>query len=78
MLGHRLSDRYLRLDANQSKEQERALGLDIATDEARKIISALASATLQEHINKPLLKEMLENQAPQPIFHHHLPKQSQE
>ncbi|MBX3347791.1 MAG: patatin-like phospholipase family protein [Nitrospira sp.] len=76
MLGHRLSNRYLRLDANQSKEQERALGLDIATDEAQKLVRALASATFQDHINDTLLKEMMENQAPQPIFYHHLSKQS--
>jgi uncharacterized protein len=78
MLGHRLSDRYLRLDANQSKEQERQMGLDIATDKAHKNIRALASATFQDHINNPLLNEMLENQAPQPIFYHHVPKQPQE
>lgn len=70
MLRHRLADRYLRLDAVQSKEQERILGLDVATDEAQKTIRALASATLQENINDPLLDEMLKNQAPDTKLYH--------
>lgn len=72
MLRHRLGDRYVRLDAIQSKEQERMLGLDVATDEAQKTIRALAAATVQENINKTVLQEMLQNEAPEPKFHHRL------
>lgn len=70
MVRHRLGDRYVRLDAAQSKEQERMLGLDVATDEAQKTIRALAAATVQENINNPMLREMLNNQAPPATFHH--------
>ncbi len=72
MLRHRLADRYLRLDAVQSKEQERILGLDVATDEAQKTIRALANSTLQENINEQLLGEMLKNQAPDTKLYHKL------
>ena len=72
MLRHRLAGRYMRLDAVQSKEQERMLGLDVATGEAQKTIRALASATVQENINNPLLREMLNNKAGATKFHHKL------
>ena len=70
MLRHRLADRYVRLDAIQSKEQERILGLDVATEEAQKTIRALASATIQENINNRVLQEMLQNKAEATKFYH--------
>lgn len=69
MLRHRLGGRYVRLDTEQSKEQERMLGLDVATDEAKKTIRALASATAQENINHPMLQTMLQYKAPDPKFY---------
>lgn len=74
MLQHRLANRYLRLDAIQSKEQERMLGLDVATNEAKQTIRALASATVQGAINNPLLQDMLRNRAAAPQFHHSVTK----
>ncbi|CCJ08219.1 CBASS cGAMP-activated phospholipase [Methylocystis sp. SC2] len=70
MMCHRLADRYIRLDAIQSKEQERHLALDIATEAAQKTIRGLASATLQSSINIPLLQHFLAHRAPPPAFHH--------
>jgi len=70
MIGHRLGDRYLRLDANQSKEQERHLALDVATAEAQKTIRGLAAATVQSHINESRLRAFLVHAAPPPIFQH--------
>jgi patatin-like phospholipase/acyl hydrolase len=70
MLQHRLGDRYVRLDATQSKEQERMLGLDVATNEAQKTIKALASATVQENINNQILQGMLKYQAPAVKYYH--------
>lgn len=70
MLRHRLGDRYVRLDTAQSKEQERMLGLDVATDEAQKTIRALAAATVQENINNPMLQEMLGDQAQDAKYYH--------
>lgn len=72
MVGHRLQGRYLRLDAAQSKEQERHLALDVATEAAQKTIRGLASATVQSHINDPRLQSFLSHPAPAPIFHHSL------
>lgn len=70
MMQHRLGDRYLRLDAVQSKEQERHLALDVATPDAQKTIKGLAQATVQSSVNAPLLKEILSQRVPQPVFYH--------
>ena len=68
MLGHRLGDRYLRLDEQQSKEQEKLLGLDVATDEVRETVRALAAGTFQSAINDELLNLILAHEAPEPTF----------
>ena len=78
MLRHRLGERYVRLDAVQSKEQERTLGLDVATDEAQKTIRALASTTVRENINLPVLQQMLGNEARAPKFHHEISETDRE
>ena len=70
MLRHRLGGRYVRLDAAQSKEQERILGLDVATVAAQKTIRALAAATAQESISDAMLQDMLRYDAPSPRFYH--------
>jgi uncharacterized protein len=70
MMRHRLGDRYLRLDADQSKEQERHLALDVATPDAQKTIRGLAAATVQSHINDARLRAFLAHTAQAPIFHH--------
>lgn len=63
MMRHKLGNRYLRLDATQSKEQERELGLDVANADAQRTIRGLAEATIQDNINSPELKRMFENPA---------------
>jgi uncharacterized protein len=70
MAGHRLGDRYLRLDLSQSPEQERSLSLDAASDDAQRTIRAMASVTSQASTNSAILSEMMAHIAPQPIFHH--------
>lgn len=70
IMGHRLADRYLRLDADQSKEQERHLALDVATEDAQKTIRGLAAATVQSHINDARLKAFLVHKAQPPVFYH--------
>jgi len=69
MAAHRLGDRYLRLDALQSKEQERYLALDVATEAAQKTIRGLADSTAQEHASDPILKSILEHTAKVPTFY---------
>ncbi len=71
MVGHRLGDRYLRLDADQSKEQERHLALDVATGHAQRTIRGLAAATVQSHINDARLKGFLAHTAAS-AFHHRI------
>ncbi len=72
MMGHRLGERYLRLDADQSKEQERHLALDVATEAAQKTIRGLAAATLQARINDAQLRPFLAHNAQTPVFHHRI------
>jgi len=61
MLGHKLGDRYIRIDSIQSKAQERDLGLDIATLSAQSTIKGIANAALRESISNPNLQEMLQH-----------------
>jgi len=70
MLSHKLGGQYLRIDEVQSKEQERDLGLDVATEEALKTIRGLAAGSFQAAVNAPLLKEMLRHHAPPPHYFH--------
>lgn len=70
MMKHRLGERYLRIDALQSKEQERDLALDIATPSARSTIMGLAQTSVQSTVNNPRLREFLSYQAaPSKFFH---------
>lgn len=70
ILRHRLKERYLRIDTTQSKEQERDLGLDIATEEAQKTIRGMARGSYQEFVNHEMLKTILNNRAPEPRFYY--------
>lgn len=72
MMTHRLGDRYLRLDADQSKEQERHLALDVATEAAQKTIRGLAAATVQSNINDPRLRAFIDHIGRSPVFYHRL------
>ena len=69
MMEHRLRHRYLRLDALQSKEQERHLALDVATHDAQKTIRGLAASTVQANINDSRLQDFLTHRAAKPIFY---------
>ena len=68
MLRHRLGDRYLRIDQKQSPQQERFLGLDVATPGSILDLRGLAEASAREHLAKPALQSMLLHRAPAPIF----------
>lgn len=69
MLQHKLGDRYLRLDRQQSREQEEDLALDVATEAAQKTIRGLAEATVRDAINHPSLEPFLNHQAPAAVFY---------
>lgn len=54
LMGHRLGDRYLRLDKEPSQEQASDLGLDIATPVAIKTLKALATKATTDLIGNRL------------------------
>ncbi len=68
MLRHRLRENYLRIDQPQSKEQERQLGLDIASEAARIDLAGLAEASVREHLPGVQLRTMLQHTAEPPRF----------
>lgn len=70
MMMHRLGDRYIRIDRNQSKDQERQLGLDVATISAKRDLQGLAETSVRDHLGRPGLRQMLAHRAPTPVFHH--------
>jgi patatin-like phospholipase/acyl hydrolase len=76
MVRHKLSDRYLRMDAQQSREQEQALALDVATLAAQSTIRSLADVTVQANLNNPLLVSMLSHHAAPATFFHRRHKPS--
>ena len=67
---HKLGDHYIRIDEVQSKEQERDLGLDVATTNAKKTIRGLASGSVQAAVNQDTLRQILEYEAPAPTFYY--------
>ncbi|MEJ6789145.1 CBASS cGAMP-activated phospholipase [Brevundimonas sp. BR2-1] len=68
MLRHRLGERYLRIDHTQSREQEKSLALDVASDAAKLDLLALAEASVREHLGRPALSTFLKHTAPTPTF----------
>jgi patatin-like phospholipase/acyl hydrolase len=69
ILGHQLGERYLRIDAIQSPEQQVDLALDVATEAARGTLLGLAEGSYQKAFADPRLKEMLCHVAPAPQFY---------
>lgn len=70
MLRHRLGGRYRRIDQKQSPQQERFLGLDVASPGAMLDLRGLAEASAREHLATPGLRRMLDHRAPPPTFFH--------
>jgi patatin-like phospholipase/acyl hydrolase len=70
MLGHKLQERYVRIDCLQSRSQERDLGLDVATSAAQSTIKGLAHATLREKITLPHFQKMLGHIPKEPHFYY--------
>lgn len=52
MMQHKLGSRYFRIDTDQSKEQERELSLDTASETAISDLSGLADASFQTEVAK--------------------------
>jgi uncharacterized protein len=65
---HRLGTRYVRLDSEQSREQEQSLSLDTANADAQKTIRSMAAVTVQAAINNPDLESILSHISAKPRF----------
>lgn len=70
MIRHRLGNRYVRLDYQQSREQEQALSLDTANETAQRTIRAMADITIQGATNDPMMREILSHNSGVPKFYH--------
>jgi patatin-like phospholipase/acyl hydrolase len=70
VMRHRLKGRYVRLDFEQSPEQERSLSLDTANETAQRTMRAMAYATAQAASNDALLAEILAHNSAVPRFFH--------
>lgn len=70
MMRHRLGESYIRIDQVQSKEQERQLRLDVASEAARTDLLGLAECSAREHLPKAALQEMLAHRAAPARFYH--------
>jgi patatin-like phospholipase/acyl hydrolase len=55
LIQHKLKERYFRLDHEPSQEQARDLGLDLATEAARKTLKALADKATSDVLGTKLL-----------------------
>ena len=73
MIRHKLSERYVRLDYPQSREQEQSLGLDTANATAQRTIRAMADTTVQGVANDPMMREILSHNSGVPRFFHRSP-----
>lgn len=54
LMQHKLKDRYFRLDAQPSNEQAKDLGLDVATEAARRTLMALGKKAASDILNTKL------------------------
>lgn len=69
MMRHRLGNRYIRIDENQSKEQQEDLGLDVATLPAQEMLTALGQESAKKALGDSRLAEVLAYNARVPKFH---------
>lgn len=70
MVKHRLGPNYLRIDADRSPEQERELGLDVATAAAAADLVGLAQVSVQECLGSGAVAPFLSHAAAEPQFFH--------
>jgi uncharacterized protein len=69
MIRHRLKDKYLRIDHQQSPEQERYLALDVASSGAIADLKALAESSVRDALGKTNLPALLQHVAARPTFY---------
>lgn len=70
MMKHRLADRYVRIDRDQSREQERSLSLDSASAGAISDLVGLAEASVRDHLGQGTLADFFAHKAAPATFYH--------
>ncbi len=70
MLRHRLGGNYQRIDHDRSPEQDRYLGLDIATAATSADLCGLAESSVRDHLGSGALAPFFEHRAAPPTFYH--------
>ncbi|WP_417476554.1 CBASS cGAMP-activated phospholipase [Maricaulis sp.] len=68
MMTHKLGNRYVRVDREQSKEQERSLALDVASPTAIDDLQALGEASLRDLLGLNASQPFFESAAQAPKF----------
>ena len=68
MLGHQLEERYMKIDAVQSEEQQADLALDVADKNARGTLLGLAEGTIQKVSADSRLQRFLSHKPEAPQF----------
>ena len=68
MLGHRLGERYLHVDDELHDERARAVGLDVADENAREVLLGAATQQSKVCISKPAFRAFLEHSPSKPVF----------
>jgi hypothetical protein len=68
MLRHQLGERYLRIDAIQSEEQQADLALDVADANAQGTLLGLAEGSFQKVAADPRLQQFLSHAPDPPEF----------
>jgi predicted acylesterase/phospholipase RssA len=63
MMEHQFQDRYLRIDATQSPEQQADLGIDVATPAATQMIKGMADGAYQTAVGNQTYQSMLKHVA---------------
>lgn len=70
VMRHRLGTRYLRLDAEPSSEQAAQLGLDVASDVAKRDLIALAKSTARTFIGEDQVNALFCHARTEPKFYY--------
>ena len=68
VLRHKLGDRYLRIDEEQSAEQAKQLALDVASQPAIENLLAFAEASVRRHAPSAAWKAFMSHNAPEQDF----------
>lgn len=70
LMRHQLGERYVRIDQEQSREQEADLALDVATAAATQTIRGMAAGAYQAASSQPTFRRLLAHRPDEPRFYY--------